>query len=101
MIVPIGALMGMVSLIFGPITIRFGVLLSPVFLGRVFRKLRSLKGRHFLWIAVHGRIHTLDNLMLRGLSLANWCCMCCCNEESVDNLLLHCPIAHLLWVHML
>ena len=55
----------------------------------------------FLWIAVHGRILTLDNLMLRGHSLANRCCMCYCNEESRDHLLLHCPIAHSLWVHML
>ena len=44
----------------------------------------------FMWIATHGRILTLDNLMLRGLSLANRCYMCCCNEESVDQLLLHC-----------
>ena len=39
--------------------------------------------------------------MLRGRSLANRCCMCYCNEESVDHLLLHCPMAHSLWVHML
>ena len=39
--------------------------------------------------------------MLRGRSLANRCCMCYCNEESVDHLLLHCPMAHFLWVHML
>ena len=28
-------------------------------------------------------------------------CICCCNEESVDHLLLHCPVAHSLWVQML
>ncbi|XP_075665064.1 putative mitochondrial protein AtMg00310 [Castanea sativa] len=27
-----------------------------------------------LWIAAHGQILTLDNLMLKGLPLANWCC---------------------------
>ena len=54
-----------------------------------------------MWTTTHARILTLDNLMLRGLSLANWCCMCCCNEETVDHLLLLCPIAHSLWVHML
>ena len=43
----------------------------------------------------------LDNLMLRGLSLANQCCMCYCNEESVDHILLHYPVAHSLWVQML
>ena len=43
----------------------------------------------------------LDNLMLRGLPLANRCCMCCSNEEIVDHLLLHYPVAHSLWVQML
>ena len=54
-----------------------------------------------MWTAAHGRILTLDNLMLQGLPLVNWCCMCCHNEESVDHLLLHCPVAHSLWVQML
>ena len=34
----------------------------------------------------HGQILTLDNLMLRGRPLANQCCLCCCNEEFVNNL---------------
>ena len=54
----------------------------------------------FVWIAVHGQILTLDNLMLRGRILVNWCCMCHHNEETVDHLLLHCPVAHSLWVYM-
>ena len=51
MIVPIGVLMEMVSLIFGPITIRSRVLLSLVSLERVFGKLRFLKG----WISSCGQ----------------------------------------------
>ena len=43
----------------------------------------------------------LDNLMLRGLPLANRCYMCCRSAESVDHLLLHCPVAYSLWVQML
>ena len=39
--------------------------------------------------------------MLRGRPLANRCCLCCCNVESVDHLLLFCPIAHSLWMYML
>ena len=54
-----------------------------------------------MWTAAHGRILTLDNLMRRGLSLVNRCYMCCFNEESVDHLLLHYPVAHSLWVQML
>ena len=48
MIVPIGILMGIASLIFDPITIRFEVLLSLVSLGREFGKLRFLKEWLFL-----------------------------------------------------
>ena len=55
----------------------------------------------FMWTAIHGQILTLDNLMLRGRPLANCCCLCCCNVESVDHLLLSCPIAHSLWMYML
>ena len=49
---------------------------------------------------VHGQILTLDNLILKGRILVNRCCMCQRNEEIVDHLLLHCPIAHSLWVYM-
>ena len=55
----------------------------------------------FLWTATHGRILTLDNLMLRGRPLATWCCMCCCDGESVDHLLLHCLVTNSLWTFML
>ena len=55
----------------------------------------------FLWTASHGWILTLDNLMLRGCPLTTWCCMCCCDGESVHYLLLHCPVTHSLWTFML
>ena len=48
----------------------------------------------FIWAATHGQILTSDNLMLHDCILANHCCMCCCNEESVDHLLISCPVAH-------
>ena len=41
--IPIGVLTGMVSLIFGPITIRSRVLLSLVSVGRVYGKLKVPK----------------------------------------------------------
>ena len=39
--------------------------------------------------------------MLRGRPLANRCCMCYCNAESMDHLLLFCLIAHSLCMYML
>ena len=47
-----------------------------------------------MWTVAHGQILTLDNLMLHGHTLANRCCMYCCNEESVDHLLISCPVTH-------
>ena len=38
--------------------------------------------------------------MLRRRILVNRCCMCHRNEETVDHLLLHCPVVHSLWVYM-
>ena len=55
----------------------------------------------FLWTATHDRILTLNNLMLRGRPLANQCCVCCCDKNSVDHLLLHCLVTHTLWTFML
>ena len=39
--------------------------------------------------------------MLRGCPLVNLCCMCCGDGESVDHLLLYCPVTHTLWTFML
>ena len=54
-----------------------------------------------MWIAAHGHILTLDNLMLCGHTLANCCCKCCCNQEYADHLLISCSVAHSLWMFML
>lgn len=35
--------------------------------------------------------------MRRSLPLANWCCMCRKEGESVDHLLLDCDVAHAFW----
>uniref|UniRef100_A0A2N9IJZ1 Reverse transcriptase domain-containing protein n=1 Tax=Fagus sylvatica TaxID=28930 RepID=A0A2N9IJZ1_FAGSY len=51
----------------------------------------------FVWTATWGRILTCDNLMRRGYMMAGWCCMCCCDGETVDHLLLHCSAVQKLW----
>ncbi|XP_028058403.1 uncharacterized protein LOC114262245 [Camellia sinensis] len=47
---------------------------------------------------VLGRILTIDNLSRRGHILVNWCCMCCGAAESVDHLLICCPVASRIWM---
>ena len=39
-----------------------------------------------------GWILAIDNLVKRGFTLVNRCCMCRCCGESVDHLLLHCEL---------
>uniref|UniRef100_A0A2N9G1S1 Reverse transcriptase domain-containing protein n=1 Tax=Fagus sylvatica TaxID=28930 RepID=A0A2N9G1S1_FAGSY len=51
----------------------------------------------FVWTATWGRILTCDNLMRRGYTMVGWCCMCCCDGETVDHLLLHCSAVQKLW----
>ena len=98
----VGILMAVRSLILGPFIIRFEMQLLPLFPGREFGKLRFLKWwLFFMWTVAHGQILTLDNLMLCGRPLANRCCLCCNNAESVDHLVLFCPIAHSLWMYMI
>ena len=50
----------------------------------------------FLWIATNDGILTIDNLIKKGQSMANRCCLCCCDGESMDHLLLHCKFTHAL-----
>ena len=54
-----------------------------------------------MWTVAQGQIFTLDNLMLCNRPMANRCCMCCCNEEFVDHLLMSYLLAHSLWMHMI
>ena len=55
----------------------------------------------FSWTAALGKLLTIDNLRRRHLIIVDWCCMCKRSGESVDHLLLHCPLAWELWSMML
>ena len=61
------------------------------------RSKAPLRVAFFVWTATLGKILTIDNLRKRKIRITDWCYMCKCNGESVDHLLLHCPIASDLW----
>ena len=51
----------------------------------------------FVWTSALGKILTTDNLRKRRVMIQDWCCMCKSSGESVNHLLLHCPVAWELW----
>ena len=51
----------------------------------------------FSWSASLGKILTTDNLLKRSIIVLDRCYMSKRCRESVDHLLLHCPIASELW----
>ena len=55
----------------------------------------------FLWTAARGGLLIVDNLVKKKLPLVNWCCLCRCEEETVDHLLIHCKYAYTLWSEVL
>ena len=70
--------------------------------GRGFGKSRFLRG----WLSSCGLLPMVGFLpwiiwCSGAPPLGNRCCMCRCSAEFVDNLLIHCPVAYSLWVHML
>jgi hypothetical protein len=52
----------------------------------------------FIWITAWGKILTYNNLMKRGITLVNRCCMCKCSGETVEHFLIHYVIAKGLWL---
>ena len=51
----------------------------------------------FPWEASWGKVITLDKLKRRGRALANRCCLCKEDEETIDHLLIHCKITKMFW----
>ena len=75
------------------LTISCCLILSLIcFLGSVFGVQRCLNR----CLSFYGQqltrdgIFTIDSLIKRAQFLVNKCCLCCCDGETADHLLLHC-----------
>ncbi|CAN1823562.1 hypothetical protein LINPERHAP1_LOCUS30426 [Linum perenne] len=53
----------------------------------------------FIWRCLAGHIATLDLLQRMGYSLANWCCLCRQQEETMHHLFLSCSFSRKIWSH--
>ena len=51
----------------------------------------------FIWTASLGKILTTDNLRRHKVIILDWCYLCKADGESINHLLLHCPVARDLW----
>ena len=51
----------------------------------------------FAWEASWEKVLTQDQLKRRGWILANRCCLCCAEEESINHILVHCSKTKILW----
>uniref|UniRef100_A0A2N9HXJ9 Reverse transcriptase domain-containing protein n=1 Tax=Fagus sylvatica TaxID=28930 RepID=A0A2N9HXJ9_FAGSY len=56
-----------------------------------------LRVAFFVWTTALGKILTTENLRKRRVIILDWCCMCKSSGESVNHLLVHCPVAWELW----
>ena len=51
----------------------------------------------FAWETSWEKVLTQDQLKRRGWILANRCCLCCVEEETINHILVHCFKAKILW----
>lgn len=63
----------------------------------VWRSLAPYRVAVFAWELANEAILTGDNLRRRRKIYVNWCFLCKGDEESVNHLMLHCPVASELW----
>ena len=45
-----------------------------------------------------GKILMVDYLRKLNILIVDWCCMCKRSGESIEHLLLHCPVAMDIWI---
>ena len=79
----------------------YGALKESSSINFLWKSICGVKAPHhvsfFVSIAAWGKILTTEPLGRRGFTIMDWCCLCKCDGESVDHLLLHCGEVFRLW----
>jgi hypothetical protein len=58
------------------------------------------KHRFFMWLLVHEKILTADNLRIKGIQCDPICALCDQVPETAEHLCLHCVFAKEVWLHV-
>jgi hypothetical protein len=69
---------------------------TPVYIPVVWSVSVPPKIQLFLWLLVHNKLATIDNLNRKGMSKPTQCCFCAENE-SIDHLFFECVVAKEVW----
>ena len=72
-------------------------IILQIYYGCVWKAKVPPRVAFFVWTSALGKILTMDNLRKRRVMIQDWCCMCKSSGESLNHLLLHCPVAWELW----
>ena len=59
------------------------------------------KVNSFIWLLLHNKILTAENLQKRGISGPSRCSLCNCDEETISHLFLQCNFSQLVWQSVL
>ena len=59
------------------------------------------KVNSFIWILLHNKILTAENLRKRGINGPSRCTLCNLDEETTSHLFLHCKTSLLVWRYVL
>ncbi|KAJ0811025.1 putative RNA-directed DNA polymerase [Helianthus annuus] len=64
-------------------------------------KVATAKVNCFAWRAIDGKIPTLEALRRRGVQVGSVMCSACqAGTESADHVIIHCPVARCVWMHV-
>jgi hypothetical protein len=66
----------------------------------IWKSKAPMRCKFFMWLTVHRRCLTADNLARRGWPHSPVCSLCSATNEDCTHLFVHCRFTHQLWVRL-